>query len=166
MTSRQQLYAAWEPLGDSATRRKPGGRIYGGGGGGSSSSAASSTTINTDKRNTVGPGGAAISGDGSSIVITDSGIVSRALDTVDINNALMGQGLSSLLDNAVKMFNNTSDNALKMFNTSEGLIGQTQKSVADAYSTAQTDKAGSIDQKTMIVLAIAAAGTVYAIARK
>jgi hypothetical protein len=34
MTSRRELYAAGEPLGDSATRAKPGGRIYGGGGGG------------------------------------------------------------------------------------------------------------------------------------
>lgn len=31
--SRQQLYAMGEPLGDSATRAKPGGRIYGSGGG-------------------------------------------------------------------------------------------------------------------------------------
>lgn len=34
MTSRRQLYAAGEPFGDSATCKKPGGRIYGGGGGG------------------------------------------------------------------------------------------------------------------------------------
>lgn len=37
MTSRKQLYAAGEPLGDSATRLKPFGRIYGGGGGGGES---------------------------------------------------------------------------------------------------------------------------------
>lgn len=34
MTSRRELYAAGEPFGDSATRAKPFGRIYGGGGGG------------------------------------------------------------------------------------------------------------------------------------
>ena len=34
MTSKRQLYAAGEPFGDSATHKKPGGRIYGGGGGG------------------------------------------------------------------------------------------------------------------------------------
>ena len=33
MMSRKQLYAMGEPLGDSATRAKPGGRIYGSGGG-------------------------------------------------------------------------------------------------------------------------------------
>ena len=35
--SRKQLYAAGEPFGDSATRTKPGGRVYGGGGGGQTS---------------------------------------------------------------------------------------------------------------------------------
>lgn len=35
--SRRELYAAGEPFGDSATRVKPGGRIYGGGGGGGTS---------------------------------------------------------------------------------------------------------------------------------
>jgi hypothetical protein len=34
VTSRRQLYALLEPFGDSATCKKPGGRIYGGGGGG------------------------------------------------------------------------------------------------------------------------------------
>jgi predicted HD phosphohydrolase len=34
--SRKQLYALGEPFGESATRLKPGGRVYGGGGGGSS----------------------------------------------------------------------------------------------------------------------------------
>lgn len=38
MTSRRELYAAGEPFGDSATRTKPGGRIYGGGSGGGGSS--------------------------------------------------------------------------------------------------------------------------------
>jgi hypothetical protein len=44
--SRRQLYALGEPIGDSATRLKPGGRVYGGGGGGSST--PSSTTQTTD----------------------------------------------------------------------------------------------------------------------
>lgn len=123
-----------------------------GGNGGSTS--ASTTTNNADKRNTVGTGGAGVSGDNNITTVTDGGMVSRALDTVDINNAMLGGGLEMLLDNATKMFN-----------TSQGLIGQTQKSVADAYSTAQTDKAGGIDQKTMIVLAVAAAVAAFAFKR-
>ncbi|CAB4172511.1 hypothetical protein UFOVP1470_21 [uncultured Caudovirales phage] len=46
MKSRQELYALLEPFGDSATCKKPGGRIYGGGG----SSGGSSTTASIDKR--------------------------------------------------------------------------------------------------------------------
>ena len=41
--SRQQLYAAGEPFGDSATRLKPGGRVYGGGGSGSSGGTSTTT---------------------------------------------------------------------------------------------------------------------------
>jgi len=44
--SRRQLYALGEPIGDSVTRLKPGGRVYGGGGGGSST--PSSTTQTAD----------------------------------------------------------------------------------------------------------------------
>ena len=44
--SRRQLYALGEPLGESATRLKPGGRVYGGGG--SSSSTPEKTTQVTD----------------------------------------------------------------------------------------------------------------------
>ena len=43
MISKRQLYEAGEPLGNSATRTKPGGRIYGGGGSGG----GGSTTTNT-----------------------------------------------------------------------------------------------------------------------
>ena len=45
MTSRQQLYAAGLPLGDSATSAKPGGRIYGGGGGNSGGSSTTTQSI-------------------------------------------------------------------------------------------------------------------------
>lgn len=47
--SRKTLYAAGEPLGDCATRRKPGGGYVCGGGGGSSSQSNPNTT-NTDNR--------------------------------------------------------------------------------------------------------------------
>ena len=44
--SRRQLEAFGEPLGDSVTRVKPGGRIYGMGGGGGESSGPTTTTVN------------------------------------------------------------------------------------------------------------------------
>ena len=50
MISRKQLYAMGEPLGDSATRTKPGGRIYGGGGSGGGGPTTSTTTNQIDGR--------------------------------------------------------------------------------------------------------------------
>jgi hypothetical protein len=43
--SRRQLYALGEPLGESVTRLKPGGRVYGGGGGGNSTPEKTTQTI-------------------------------------------------------------------------------------------------------------------------
>lgn len=128
--------------------------------GGSSSSASSSsqTTNNVDKRLVV-DSGVGVTADNStvnlSVQTTDAEIVSRALDTVDMNNATNQEGFSKLLDAADTLFQR-----------GENLIGQTQQSVADAYTLAQTTKAGTIDNKTMIVLVIAGAATVYAINRK
>jgi len=50
MISKRQLYEAGEPFGDSATRCKPGGRIYGGGGSGGGGSAPQTTTNTIDAR--------------------------------------------------------------------------------------------------------------------
>ena len=110
-----------------------------GGGGGSSSS--STTTNNTDQRLAVGDGGAGISGDNSNITInsTDAAIVDRALASVDSASAVQGDVFAKLLQ------------------VSKELIGSTQDSVAGAYAQATTDAKGSIDNKTIIVLGVAAA---------
>lgn len=169
--SRRELYAAGEPLGDCATARKPGGGYLCGGGGKSSSSSAQ-TTYNTDKRLAVGDGGLGISADNSDVGLTintttmDGGAiagafdatkatVSRALQTVDLNNATNAEGFSKLLTTAEGLFNK-----------GESLIGQTQQAVADAYTQAQTTKAGTIDNRTIIVLAVAGAAAVFALRRK
>lgn len=99
--------------------------------GGSSKSSQS----NADNRVTAGTIG--ISGSGNTV--TDGGIVSRALDTVDLVNALGFEGFQNLLDKG------------------ESLIGQTQKSVADAYAQAEANKAGALDNRTILVLGIAVA---------
>lgn len=49
MTSRRELYALGEPFGDSATREKPFGRIYGGGGGGGGTSTSSTQATIPDE---------------------------------------------------------------------------------------------------------------------
>jgi len=94
-----------------------------------------SSTASNDNRVTAGSIG--ISGSGN--VVTDGGIVSRALDTVDLTNALGFEGFQKLLD------------------AGESLIGQTQKSVADAYGQAEANKAGALDNRTILVLGIAVA---------
>ena len=112
--------------------------------GGDSRSESSSATTNTDKRVAV-DSGVGLSGDNSSVVITDSGIVSRALDSVDTSSAMQADTFDKLL------------------NVSERLIGSTQKSVSDAYSKATTDAKGSLDNKTIVILGVtAAAALAYA----
>lgn len=128
-------------------------------GGKSSSSASSQTTNNQDNRVAVqdGIGLSASSGNVINVTTTttDAAIVGRALQTVDMSNATLGEGFEGLLAAA--------DN---LFTRGESLIGQTQKSVADAYGQAQTNKAGTIDNRTIIVLGVAGAVALYAINRK
>lgn len=170
--SRRDLYAHGEPLGDCVTRPKLGGG-YVCGFGGDSSSSSSQTTNNYDKR-VVTNDGFGLSGDSNNVAltttttnnITDAGIVKRGLDTVDdtitralnsinVNNATNAEGFQSLL--------NAADS---LWNRGEKLIGQTQQSVADAYRTAQTDAKGTIDNKTIIVLAVAGAAALTLATRR
>lgn len=124
--------------------------------GGRSSSSSASTTTNQDNRVAVQDGIGLSNSSGNAINITtvDGQIVGRALDTVDLNNATLGEGFESLLSAA--------DN---LFNRGENLIGQTQKAVADAYGQAQINAAGTIDNRTIIVLAVAAGAAVIALSR-
>lgn len=106
------------------------------------SSKSSSTA--TDKRLVTGESsaGTSIDANRSTVAVTnnvtDGGIVSRALDSIDLANATQGEGFSRLID------------------AGESLIGQTQKHVADAYASATTEKAGTIDNKTLMILGVAA----------
>jgi hypothetical protein len=122
-------------------------------GGGGSSSASMATTNNLDKRLVVGDSALGITSDNSTLTLNmlDAGAIKGALDTVNMSNSIAGDGYARLIS--------ATEN---MFNTSQGLIGQTQKSVADAYSIATTDKAGTIDNRTIIVLAVAGAAALFA----
>lgn len=132
--------------------------------GGKSSSSSASNTYNTDKRVAV-QDGVGVSGDGNAVSIvtnvTDGGIVSRGLDTVDkainavsLSNATNAEGFESLLKTAESLWDR-----------GESLIGQTQQAVADAYSRAKNDEAGTIDNRTIIVLAVAGAAA-FAFAKR
>lgn len=121
-------------------------------GGGGGSSRSENTTSNIDKRLAVGDGAAGISGDNSSIVInsTDGAIVSRALDSVDSANAVAGDGFTQLLSAADKLFAK-----------GESLIKTTQDSVSDAYLKAATEGKGTLDNKTIVILAAVGAAALY-----
>lgn len=172
------------PLGESVTRAKLGGGYVCGGGGGSSSSQASS---NYDNRVAVQDGiGLSASNNNTvsttnqswlNVTTTDAGIVSRGLDTVDKGLAGMlgtitntnNQAFTvvdSALDFSSESFSKLLETQKSMFDTSQGLIGQTQKSVADAYAQAQTEAKGTIDNKTIMVLGVAAAVALVAMNQK
>ncbi|WP_395137271.1 hypothetical protein [Schlegelella aquatica] len=163
--SRHALYAAGEPFGSSCTRREAGRVVYGGGG----DSESTQTTNNIDRRVAV-QDGIGISGDRNAVSVTtnvlDAGAVKgaldfssttvdRALNSVDTSNATLGQGYGRLLDAAEKLFER-----------GESLIGQTQKSVADAYDKAQLTAKGTIDNRTIVVLAVAGAAALAFMGRK
>lgn len=161
MTTRQKLYAIGEPLGDSATTRKVGGGYVCGGGGGSSSSSSSSTTLNTDKRITQ-QSGVALTVDGSTVNVTnqsvDKDIVNAALDSVNTGSVLANDSFVRMLGLADKLFTGAGQ-ALQ--NTQQTTLAQ-----VGALTTAQNDAKGSIDQKTMIILAAAGVAGLAFISRK
>lgn len=117
----------------------------------------SSKSANTTEDNRVTAGSIGISGAGNNVTVTDSGLVSRGLDTVDLAVANMGEGYSDLISAA-----------LDIFNSGQGLIGQTQKAVADAYGQAEADKSGALDQRTIVILAVVVAvvAGIYFVNRK
>lgn len=104
----------------------------------------SSKSANNTSDNRVTAGSVGISGSGNTV--TDGGLVSRGLDTVDLSIANLGEGYQALIDAANDIFSQ-----------GQGLIGQTQKSVADAYAQAEADKSGALDQRTIVILAAVAA---------
>lgn len=143
--------------------------------GGRSSSSSASTTNNQDNRVAVQDGIGLSASSGNVINITDGGVVDRGLDTVDlalvgtlgtvdraigtVDNVIGGALDSVNVANAINAdsFTRLLDAAENLWDRGEGLIGQTQKAVADAYSQATSDKAGTIDNRTVIVLAVAGA---------
>lgn len=125
MISRKQLYAAGEPLGDSATRRKLGGGYLcgmGGGGGSSESSTASNTsTVNKDARQVLDGGAVGISGDGNSLGISST--TNNDIHTVDSTSIAAGR------DIALSSIANNSTNTEHLLAASELLFSQIGKSV-------------------------------------
>lgn len=153
--SRKHFERLGEPLGDCVTRAKPGGGyVCGGGGGGSSKSATTTTTNNIDRRQVVDTG-IGISSDSSTVYVEalDAGIVQKALDTVAAGDAISGEGFEKLLSLTERLFD------------AGGAIldktADTTMQAVQAVNTARNDAVGSIDQKTLIIMAAAGLGVAY-----
>lgn len=112
----------------------------------SSSTTNNTTTNNVDKRLVVGEYGAGVSADNSTINMTVSSlapeVVQSALDFAGRNDAIMGEGFGALVK------------------SSENLFGQMADRIGSAYSLAQNDAKGGLEQKTVIMLAVIGAGVV------
>jgi hypothetical protein len=121
--------------------------------GGSSSSQAnqSQTTNNTDER-VVNESGIVI-GKGANL----QNVTVERIDGEIVNNAIneFGEGFSKLLTMADKMFT-----------SGTGMIQAGQDSVLAAAQSVENDKRGAIDQKTMIILGVAAAAALVMVKRK
>lgn len=123
-------------------------------GGSKSSSSASTTTQNVDRRQVVDTGSIGVSSDSSTVTINalDEGIVTKALDLVSASDAISGQGLTQLLQQADKMFTGTAQMIGKAQDTTLAQISQLQ--------TAANDAKGAIDQKTMIIVGAVGLGAI------
>lgn len=155
--SRAELYALGEPLGNDATRRKPGcGVVYGKGGSSKSSQSSTTTTTTTDKRLVVDGGSLGVSADRSTINVQtlDGGIVNKALETVAAADATAGEGFNKLLELTENLF----DAGGKLL---ENNAATTLAQLAQ-LNTARNDTQGKIDQKTIVLLVVGAVGVAWA----
>lgn len=147
----------------------------GGGGGSSSSSSTASTTTNLDKRQVVDGSSIGVSSDSSTVNITalDHGaidkagaVVNAALATISANDAIQGESLGNVLslaesntDAVISGLGGVIGLASELFKGGFDALKTSQDQVNNAYSTATDLKqsAGSIDNKTLMILGVAAA---------
>lgn len=187
MISRRELYAAGEPLGDCATRRKPGGGMVCGFGGDSSSDSSStqntSYTLNdsrsvSDSRdysnsgNTFSGIGTGVGNDTSlsqslntnsfntttvNTTVTDLGAVAAGKAVAIAGMAQNSTNYDSLLAVADNLFSSTKKTTDANLTLAGSLSSGAQKAYADATSQATGNK-------TVILLAIAAVVVVVGLA--
>lgn len=113
----------------------------------SSKSSSSSTTVNKDQRVVADGGSIGVSGESVTLNVTDGGAVQSALDFGKEVNAVAGSNYDKLLDVATGLFQGAAS-----------AVSKAQDQTAAAYQTAVTEKSGSVDNKTIAIVALAAAG--------
>ena len=89
--------------------------------------------------------------------VTDQGAIDRAFDFAKGNDATLGAGLSSMLTFAKDITTKNTDSATT-------LASRFGDGVAQAFDSARNTTPGGIDNKTMVVMAVAVAGAVAAMA--
>jgi hypothetical protein len=104
--------------------------------------------------------GIGVSSDSSTITINslDEGIVNKALETVSQNDAINGEGFNRLLELAGNLFQSGGELIDK---TSSAALG-----AVEAVNTAKNDEEGRIDQKTLVICAVAGVSAVYLMRKK
>lgn len=119
----------------------------GGGGGSSSSSSTSTQTTSTDKRMVV-DNGVGVSSDSSTVTVnaTDLGAIGKAFDFA----TAAGGSVTGTMDKVLGL-------ADVLLRGSLDTVKGTNAVVSQAYETAKNTATGSIDQKTMIIFAVAGA---------
>lgn len=119
----------------------------GGGGGSSSSSATTTQTTSTDKRMVV-DNGVGVSSDSSTVTVNalDLGAIGKAFDFATAAGGTVAGTMDKVLGLADVILKGSID-----------AVKGTNAVVSQAYETAKNTSTGSIDQKTMIVLAVAGA---------
>lgn len=119
-----------------------------GGGGSSSSSSTQTSTQNTDKRQVVDNQSVGVSSDSSTVnvTMTDQGALDKAMTMLGIGS----EGILTSFDKVIGLADTLLKGSLTTVKDSNAVVSQ-------AYETAQSTANGSIDQKTMMVLAGAAA---------
>lgn len=135
----------------------------GGGGSSKSSSSTSTATTNIDRRLAVDTGGVGVSTDNSTVNITmlDGGAleaaqsaIDRAFALIDAGDARQNESLDDLLKSASEVFMRGADIA-------ETAMVQTKAAydlLLDRGEQAAARESGQLDQRTITVLSIAAAG--------
>jgi len=113
----------------------------------SSKSKSSSSTTNQDKRVVADGGSVGVSGDSVTVNLSDQGAISAALDFGKEANAIAGSSYEKLLDVASGIFEGAAT-----------AVSKAQDQTASAYQTAVAEKSGTVDNKTIMVVGLAAAG--------
>jgi hypothetical protein len=113
----------------------------------SSKSKSSSSTVNNDKRVVADGGSLGVSGDSVTVNVSDQQAIQGALQFAEGANAIAGTSYEKLLDVASGIFEGAAT-----------AVSKAQDQTASAYQTAVAEKSGTVDNKTIMVVALAAAG--------